>query len=111
MPWAASQARGGCGFAFGGKVEVHTTHLVFAGIMALVAANAQRRRCLGSDCIHALKARLLVLLGARILVIVGACRARAAGKGIADRHWCLSRWRATRRQTVVVVMVGCGRMT
>ncbi len=55
--------------------------------MALVAADAQRRRRLGTDGVDALKARLAILLGARVLVVAGNDHAWAAGKGIAHRHF------------------------
>lgn len=70
----------------GGGGRLHTTHLVLASVMALVAADGQRRGRLGADRVDAFKAGLAMLLGMLVFVVAGNGHAWAAGKRIADRH-------------------------
>lgn len=70
-----------------------TTHLVFAIVLALGAADAEGGRGLGADGIDALESRrgdavgvAVDVVGGMEVFVVGGDGARAAREGIADGH-------------------------
>lgn len=64
-----------------------TTHLVFANVMALAAANAHGRRGFGAHRVHSLEPRMVVLLpGALIFVVAGDDNLGATGEWVSDWH-------------------------
>lgn len=64
----------------------HTTHFVLARILTSGAANAEDRRCLGTDSVDSLKARALVgQLWAQVLFLRDD-NAGPASEGIPNRH-------------------------
>jgi hypothetical protein len=76
-----------------GRPRGRTTHLVLARVLALSAADAERRRRLRSYCFYSFKPRRHGVGAssgrARALVLIlDDNGARAAGKRVADRHCC-----------------------
>ena len=71
----------------GAGCRAHTTHLVFAVVLALVAANTKDRGGLGADGVDALEARggRDVAIGVEVLVD-GHGGAGAASERVPDRH-------------------------
>lgn len=85
-----------------------TTHLVFAIVMALAAANAQRRRGFGAHRVDSLEARMVVFRQRAIILVVGNHNLGAAGEWVSDRHGCRAKSKGG-RYDVDTVTAGCNR--
>lgn len=65
-----------------------TTHFVFAIVVALAAANAQRRGGLGAHRVDSLEAGIIVFLSGALIFVVGNHNLGAAREWVSDRHVC-----------------------